>query len=172
MSRQLIFSTCIKNSERLQQACERLRTKGLDVPNPSRVEGYYTRRGDRVSGWAVKLPGWNSQVVLPCDGSHEMYADNYSDYYDERPINPETGARDDNAVDPKTGKPYTVHPRVKSGEKAVGADGRWGDIAHFHSLNQEYAQLTLESVMTSHGGTLAHESQHEGYKEVVFDLPG
>jgi hypothetical protein len=156
MSHQLRFATAITDSDALDRACHRMREAGFAVVGP-RYHEKRARRSEQGGGtrpaWTVKLPGWSQEAEFDCDAAGTMLADNYSPYYDERQIDPLTGQRV-----PNTGR---VHPKVESGEKRVGDDGRWGDIKWLDRLNVEYRAALIETTLPQIGGTITSTEYDE-----------
>jgi hypothetical protein len=163
MSHQLRFVTAITNADALARACERMREAGLAVIGP-RYHEKRARRSEQGGGhrscWSVKLPGWNQEAEFDCDAAGTMIADNYSPFYDERTIDPLTGERI-----PGTGR---VHPKVESGEKRVGDDGRWGDVRWLDRLNMEYRAALIETALPEIGGSIVSTELNEADGQLVL----
>lgn len=167
MSHVLRFASAVNDHAVLSAACDRMRAAGLAVKGPNWVKNHPRAAGDKdtIDGYAVRLPGWRSDAVFACDGTGEMVADNYSDYYDYRRIDPRTGDRLDGTGD--------VHEAVKAGRKRVGEDGRWGDIKYLDRLNMEYRAVLVERTALEHGGTISYSSVDEnaGIMAMTIDIP-
>ena len=177
MSEELKFSTGITSLERLHAACERMKQQGFLIDGPHRVTDRPLRAtGEKKNGYTVHFKGhetnpwrkWTSAAFF-VEGPNgqltgEMDADNYSDYYDNRQIDPITGARI-----PDTGK---VHPKVLSGEKQVGEDGRWGDIRYLNTLQCEYGATAMDQAVMNTGGRIQSEEYvSPTCKKIVLELP-
>ena len=170
MSKRMLFGTCVTDGERLKKSAERMRADGIQVVGPRFVSNYPMRNYAKTDAWAVKLPGWFGECAFAADGSGTMSGDNESEYYDERPLDLRTGERIDK--DDK-GQPYRVHPRVLSGEKQPGDDGRLGDIMLLRRLLVEYASIGPEEEAARLGGTIAYRNLDPvtGELELAIDMP-
>jgi hypothetical protein len=98
----------------------------LKLSKPRPVEKYRMRSGKEVCGQSINLPGWRKPVVIDTT-TGKVEFDNWSDY-------------DEN------------HPRVRSGEKQVGDNGRWGDIAELNRFVSECVgtQFMLKASQEQH----------------------
>lgn len=169
MSETLLFGTKIKDLPRLEKACDQMRKDGLDVEGPRL--GTYKNPRSRIERAAqlVRLPNWTQDAgfCLSSDGSltGEMLADNYSEFFDHRQIDMATGERIDG-----TG---TVHARVASGEKKVGEDGHWGDIAYLERLQQEYSAAPIADFAGQMGGRIVYRETNEAENclELTIEMP-
>ncbi len=167
MSKILFFGTNITEATLLSVACDLLRADGrqtvgprydLKWPHPRRV-------GEFVEGYEVKLQGWSSAAIFRCDETGEMFADNYSDYHDERQIDAVTGLRIDGTGD--------VHPDVASGKKRVGDDGKWGNIRELDYLQAAYAAAAVMREADSKGFSVTKEQLDgcEGGMRLTVEVP-
>lgn len=170
MSKRMLFGTCVTDGNRLKKACEAMRKAGVALTGPRHVSNYPFRNYEQKDAWVVKLPGWYGECAFAADGSGDMSGDNESEFFDERPIDQKTGRRVDND---EKGKPYRVHPAVKSGQKKAGDDGRLGDIKLLRQLLVEYVAVGLADETAALGGTIAYKTvnQQTGAMELAFDIP-
>jgi hypothetical protein len=122
------------------------------------------RNGQTLSGYAVRLVGWQKDAVFTCDGSKKLDADNWSPYHDNRDIDSLTGERLDG-----TG---SVHPDVLSGEKQVGDDGRWGNINELYRLNQAYLVAAHEQAAAEVGDTVIPTYNADGTIDLEIQCVG
>lgn len=159
MSKRATYGTVVKSLTHLAAACDRMRADNIDVQGP------FENQFDRKPAWAVKLPGWWGYCYFATDGSGEMSGDNESPYYDERPFDTATGQlreTDDN------GRPYSVHPDVRSGKVQAG-DGGTGDFQLLRRLLAEYTFAEMEAAAYQNGGVLV-ERQVQASGEINFSF--
>ena len=166
MSETIKFGTCIVDYDRLVAARDSLKAKGRDIGPVRHADARPHPRQPNVtiSGYAIRLPGWSQDAVFSCNERGEMWADNYSDYYDERQIG-EDGERI-----PGTGR---VHPEVAAGHKRVGDDGRWGNIEELDYLVQEYAEVGLQPIMSQLAATEVSRERDPmtGKVRILLEVP-
>lgn len=132
MSHTVSFKTRVKNVESIH-----ITAKRMGLSEPKYVEGYRMSE-KRVTGIAVRLPGWRKHVVFDTEsGSVEF--DNWSPF-------------DEN------------HPMVRQGKKQVGDDGRWGDIVQLHQFIDEYlgTEVMLQAATEGHVVEDCHWDAAEG----------
>lgn len=158
MSKQMRFGARVTSLEGLTAACDRLRSEGLAIRGPHYVKDRAPVASGsmhtKLTGYEVNLPGWTKPVVFLTDRSGELtgeiQADNWSENFDNREIDPATGERI-----PGSGP---VSPLVEQGKKEVGEDGRWGD----HRLLQRLC-------ITARGEAAVLEAQRMGGQTLSWD---
>lgn len=162
MSHLITHQTPITDSELLSATCEKLRKLGSSIKGPHFVTGHRTRTGEELTGYAVRLPGWQKDVVYTCDDSKRVDADNWSPFFDERQIDAATGERV-----PGTGN---VHPEVLAGRKQPGEDGRWGSIDELNMFHREYKVVAHEQVATERGDYMTRTDNADGSIELEIQV--
>ena len=157
MSQTLVVATKIKDVSLLQKACDAMRSRNLIVVGPQL---------ESDGKQSVTLPQWHRPCLFSCDEAGEVSFDNYSDYYDNRQIDPRTGQRIAGSGD--------VHPMVAAGKVRAGEGGRWGDLAYLDMLQNEYsiASVMQQAAAQGYHVTRGDMTQQSGLVELTVHVPG